>query len=395
MANANGTLLRAQSKPEKIAQWLFNTSSNWRNVLAFVLIAALTYISMRLNIELGILSAVDDTSRELLPTGYALLDLCGLFLSGYLGIKSRSIILKCIAFIWFTYLLALSLWAAASFTISIDSRVDNADIVYQIEQKKETIENLTVQVGVWTKNLQGTQNYKTAYQVKLDQIKAEKLAAESELQNLEKTNTPPTQAIYQKVAPFTPFSPETLNLIIRLCWAAALTLSPLVLALLIAAELHNSKMTTARPLQETARPKLRDKLKQSLQRRKARKFITRTAAKSTQKMTSKPAVELIQKVAQKTNDRSFQSENDLAPAPIKGHNQHTETLNLNALRFVQLWLVKQKEGRVTRAKITAASRLHNRESVTKIIQALLNSGELVQYENGHFYKPALNKKIMP
>ena len=90
MANANATLSHAKSKPEIFAQWLFDNTGQFRNLLAFLLIAALTLISIKFNIELGRLSAVDETSKQLLPTGYALLDLSALFLSGYVGIKSQS-----------------------------------------------------------------------------------------------------------------------------------------------------------------------------------------------------------------------------------------------------------------------------------------------------------------
>jgi len=114
MANANGTLSRAtKSKPELLAQWMFDNTGQFRNLLAFLLIAALTIISIKFNIELGRLSAVDETSKQLLPTGYALLDLSALFLSGYVGIKSQSRGRKFAAWGWFMFLLYLSLWAAA------------------------------------------------------------------------------------------------------------------------------------------------------------------------------------------------------------------------------------------------------------------------------------------
>jgi len=113
MATVNDTHIRAPSKPEKVARWLFTTSGNYKYILGFLLITALTVISIRFNYELGKLSAVDETSKELLPAGYALLDLCALFLSGYVAVKSQSFIRKCIAWGWFGVLLALSLWAAA------------------------------------------------------------------------------------------------------------------------------------------------------------------------------------------------------------------------------------------------------------------------------------------
>ena len=80
------------SNPERLAQWLHQNSINWRPLLGFALVALLGYISLRFNYELGKLSAVDETSKSLLPYGYALLDLCCLFLAGYVGIRSRSLL---------------------------------------------------------------------------------------------------------------------------------------------------------------------------------------------------------------------------------------------------------------------------------------------------------------
>jgi len=163
MANANDTLSRTQSKPEKVAQWLFSTSANYRQILGFLLIAALTLISIRFNYELGKLSAVDETSGQLLPAGYALLDLCALFLSGFVGIKSRSFVRKVIAWVWFAVLLSLSLWAAASFTLSVDSRLANSDLSHAIEQKQTELDGINVEAATWRKNVDEAVNFKTKH----------------------------------------------------------------------------------------------------------------------------------------------------------------------------------------------------------------------------------------
>lgn len=120
MANTNDTLLRTQSKPEKIARWLFKSAANWRLMLALLLVFGLTAISITFNVLLGTLSGSDDLSEIILPAGYALLDLSALFLSGYIGLKAVSLFKKILAWVWFGFLLCLSLWAAASFTLAID-----------------------------------------------------------------------------------------------------------------------------------------------------------------------------------------------------------------------------------------------------------------------------------
>ena len=152
MANVNstsGTSMPAKySNPERLAQWLHQNSINWRPLLGFALVALLGYISLRFNYELGKLSAVDETSKSLLPYGYALLDLCCLFLAGYVGIRSRSFIRKCIAWVWFAFLLSLSLWAAASFTLAIDAQQESRDLAHAIEQKRIEVESLNQEVDI-------------------------------------------------------------------------------------------------------------------------------------------------------------------------------------------------------------------------------------------------------
>lgn len=233
-----------RSKPEQWAEWLFKTCGSWRNILAFALVVALTYISIRFNYELGKLSAVDETSKTLLPSGYALLDLSALFLSGYVGLKSRSPIRKAIAWIWFAFLLCLSLWAAAAFTMSVDYRQSLAPLETQIEQKKSELATQRASVETWQRNVAESVRYKTKHQGTLsrEQIKETMLAGE--LAHLESQRVPPAHIIYERAAPYVGIDSTTLQLTIRLLWAAALTLSPIILVLLVAVEFGLVRVTT-------------------------------------------------------------------------------------------------------------------------------------------------------
>ena len=224
------------SRPEKIGLWMFKTTASWRTVLAFALVVALTYISVRFNFELGKLSSVDPVSHELLPTGYALLDMCALFLSGYVGLRSRSPIRKAVAWVWFVFLLCLSLWSAAAFTLSVDYRQSAQPLDHQIEQKRHELTRQQATVELWQDNVKNTVKYKTRHQKTLanEEAKAQRLAAE--LSALEEERLPAAHIIYQRAAPFFGVTPELLQLIIRLAWSSALTLSPLILMLLLAIE---------------------------------------------------------------------------------------------------------------------------------------------------------------
>jgi len=151
MANVNSTLgnaMPAKSIPERIALFLFKFVSNWRLLLAFVLILSLTAISTTFNVLLGTISGADDISKMILPAGYALLDLSALFLSGYISMKAFSIWRKLFAWLWFGFLLCLSLWAAASFTLAIDSMTQNQDLERSIDQKRTELITLNSDVDV-------------------------------------------------------------------------------------------------------------------------------------------------------------------------------------------------------------------------------------------------------
>ncbi|MEJ2742384.1 MAG: hypothetical protein P8176_07835 [Gammaproteobacteria bacterium] len=228
--------MHAVSRPEKIGLWMFETSANWRNVLAFGLVAALTYISIRFNIELGKLSSVDQTSSELLPTGYALLDVCTLFLSGYVGLRTRSPVRKFIAWVWFVYLLSLSLWSAAAFTLSVDYRQSIAALDHQIEQKHLELDRQQETVALWQDNVRSAVKYKTKHQgtLSVEEAKAQRIA--DELSALEARRLPAAQVIYQRAEQLIGVDAAQLQLLVRLAWAAALTLSPIVLMLLLVVE---------------------------------------------------------------------------------------------------------------------------------------------------------------
>ena len=348
MANANATLSRAQSKPERFAQWLFENAGQFRNLLAFALITALTLISIKFNIELGRLAAVDEVSRNLLPAGYALLDLSALFLSGYIGVKSRSTSRKVIAWSWFIFLLCLSLWAAASFTLSVDARAASSDTLHAIEQKNLEVESLNAEVSIWRTNVAEAVAFKTKHQNTLNQVQAKQLLAADELHTLESNLPNSTMAIYELIAPLFGLKPESLNTIIRLLWAGALTLSPIIIMLLISTEFASSKT-----------------LKKRKEERQTQRETTPTL----------------------TDNRATQKDFAALIVPVKGHDGATPVEHLNGLKYCIEWLKKQPAGRVTRAKVGLVSKIKNRDGVTRIIDALIGQGRLIKLNNGQLSKP--------
>lgn len=348
MANANTTLSREKSKPELTALWLFEKAGNWRTLLAFMLIASLTIISITFNISLGRLSGVDSISKILLPTGYALLDLSALFLSGYIGVNSSSMWRKLAAWLWFGFLLSLSLWAAASFTLAVDAKAHNVDLEHSIDQKRTEMIALNSDVDLWRTNVSNTVNHRSRYQQTLESIQNRQLMASDELYALEQNLPKPTMAIYDMIAPLLGLTPETLNTIVRLLWAGALTLSPLVIMVLVSGDIG---------LQH---PQKKRKLERETER---------------------------QKTTGETSNSATQGFFNALVDPVKGHNGSTPAQELNGLKYVREWLREQPIGRVTRHKIGLVSKIKSREGVTKVIDALIDQGLLERLSNGHLAKP--------
>lgn len=365
---------QSQSKPEKIGQWLFKTTSNWRTVLAFALVAALTYISIRFNIELGRLSAADETSKELLPTGYALLDLCALFLSGYVGLKTKSPVRKAIAWVWFTFLLCLSLWAAAAFTMSVDYRQSLAPLDAQIERKRSELETQQASVKTWQDNVANAVSFKTKHQGTLsrEQIKEAMLAGE--LAHLEAQRVPPAQIIYERAAPYVGIDAPTLQLIIRLLWAAALTLSPLILVLLIAAEfgLVGSELDHTTPPQPERKKRFTDKFHE---------FIK--TGKSDLTNSGKPQAPSLAPVVAKAGKKAPKRTSKKA-APRTGDSADTGTQAGKGTRYAQ---VRQQviSGKVRPSKpaIKKAAQC-GQPTAEKYLEALEGEGVIQRKDNGRY-----------
>lgn len=393
MANVNSTLgnsMPAKSIPERVALGLFNFASNWRLLLAFVLILSLTAISITFNVLLGALSGADDVSKIILPTGYALLDLSALFLSGYIGMKTFSVWRKLFAWLWFAFLLCLSLWAAASFTLAIDTKTQSQDLERSIEQKRAEVISLNRDVELWQANVANTVNHRTRYQQTLEEIQHRRLMASDELQAMEMNLPKPTMAIYNMTASLFSVTPEALQTLVRLFWAGALTLSPLVIMLLISAEKPStppSKKASHPPEMTTSRSSWTQKFQNWRHRRGVRKNVNKTVRQSRMQTPH----ELRQKNAELPENRATQTNFVAAQrdsvAPVKGHNQHTEAVDLNGLNHAKAWLKEQAKGRVTRDKITKASKLKNREGVSRIIENLIETGLLQRLANGQYIKP--------
>jgi hypothetical protein len=204
-------------------------------------------------------------------------------------------------------------------------------------------------------------------------------------------------AIYHKAAPYTGFDVDTLALLVRLLWAGAMTLSPLVIVLLVVAEFNGTSHDTPQPRKKAPMLNAQKTTLRSLWRGKAQNWRNKRKVRRFMAQPSKNAHNEERHIsAQMTENRALQAvfpaPNCSNVVPIKGHNAHTQAVNLNGLKYATQWIKKQVGGRITRAKLGHISKVKSREGVTKIIDALIDNGLLIRLNNGQLYT-AHNKAV--
>ena len=230
-------------KPQLLANWLFKHFSSWRALIGLAVIAVLSTISITLNFQLGKLMGSDEITKRLFPIGFGVLDVAALFLASWITIKSASAARKAFAWVWFAYLLGLSVWAAMSFTLASDARLVQSGYDMMRDAKLRALEQAEQEVSTAQRNYENTTEYKQLRKGELVHAKKyrDKLIKEVGKLNSEKPHV--SLAIYYRTSALlakhagVKIKAEDLSSIVRMLWALALTLSPFVITALLAFEI--------------------------------------------------------------------------------------------------------------------------------------------------------------
>ncbi len=387
---------------------IVNVCGNSRGLVGMFAVVGLTVISITFNYQLGKLSAgdADDVSSLLMPLGYSMLDIVALFLCGYVAIKTQDAFRKTVAWVWFGIILSLSLWAAMSYAVSVDYRTQTKDHPAKVAAQQAIVQSTAANVATWQDNLDQTTLYKTKYQATLSDAQRKHQQAVDELNMLLDDKLPPALAIYYKVAPwfgtdsmgFDRVSPEGMATAMRMIWAAALTLSPLIVMMLIVAEFASTTTPTQYVEQENPTPprttpptddKPRDKKPQP---KEPEHYAEKPTLRGNFGTTPAP-VPAMSTVTAKYKDPIVTKLSEKVEG-IKGHNKHTDTAELNGLRKAKIWLENKPAGRITRTKLQIAAEVKGREGMTRIIDSLIQSGHLVRLNNNQLAKPEKRRPIL-
>lgn len=224
------------SRAESWAIAIYEQINNSRLLLGLIVMAALTAISITFNYIIGSWTASDPSSAALLPKGYALLDIALIFLCTMLAVGITSVFLRLFTAIWVVFLLALSLWACASFIVAVDSRGNSTATDQKIEQLKSNITEAEKRVASWQAKLDNTKSHHTHFDGKLKEAEANRDAYQNELAELERENPPPALMIFKRFEHLVPMTEDTFRFLVRITWGAALIITPLLCMAIIASE---------------------------------------------------------------------------------------------------------------------------------------------------------------
>lgn len=243
MATANPTTLHQQrSKLPQLRDWSHTVNATMLDVSAFLgslAVIALAAISMRFNYELGSMLAADDTSTSLLPWGYALIDVAGLFISGWKSVNAKTIKGRNLARVWFVFLLSLSLFAAWSYQCAQDAKKSSTSDPALIAEYKEAYTTARSYANSIDSRAVGAK-----MEANLDMAQARDRYLEARTKQSKPLDYPVGHAVFY-VTPYLRDYPTESRTVVRFLWSAAITLTPLVLLALMAFELGHGSPSTS------------------------------------------------------------------------------------------------------------------------------------------------------
>lgn len=355
--------------PQRVANAIFYHLSSWRSLIGLVTIAVLTAISITFNYQLGLLMGSDSITRQLFPVGFAVLDLGALFLAAYIQMKSRSVVRKTIAWVWFFYLLCLSVWAAMSFTLASDARLSQSGYEMMKDAKIRALEQAEDQVELAQDNYAKTVRFKKLRMAELREAQSIRDDLIKEVQRLNNATPHVSMAIYYRTSALLhnhwgiDIDPKDLSSVVRMLWALALTLSPFILTTLVAFEIGSTNSST--PIDGNRRRYTNDSNSDTVPAGKTER-VTETASNLA------PAY------------KSSQSSRN------SGDVEEKLTLDREALSNARQW-VQGQSGRVQRQQIQYRSGQSKYKQTSLIIAELEREGWLHRLSNGQLKagKPTL------
>lgn len=358
------------SKAERLAHRWFEIFNNHKMLLLFLSMLMLTASSIYFNMRLGRLSASpSDLTWWVLPAAYSFLDIALLCIGLALFAGVIRGLLWVVSWVWFVFLLTLSLWACLSCIIALDAEKASSGDAFKRQQLERALADANDSVSTWKRNTALTIKHKTRFNDTLnDEIKKRDRIVK-EISKLDAT-TPPNLIIFEKAEAFLPvwLDADSFQTLARLIFGFALVITPLVVGAVLSQVLSVYSSTRPAPPNGGRRNAVPPGENDNLSANKWQNFNS----------SAEPAPIRAEKAES---------------AHKQGRVAQAATLNREALAKVKEWL-RTQEGRVTRQQIKYRSGNLNYESVSLIINELLSEGWLYRMANNQLKAGKLKLKAV-
>jgi len=235
------------SKAEQLASDWFEKFNNHKMLFGFSAMLILTVCSIYFNMRLGRLSASpSDNTWYIMPLAYSFLDVAALVLAMAIFAGAVRGIMKFAASVWFTYLIALSLFACLSCIIALDAQKASSGDTFKRQQLEIALAQANDNVKTWQRNVANTINHRSKFQRTLNDAIEKRDDLIYEISKLD-SSTPANQVVFEKMDPFMPawIDQDMFKTLARLAFGIAMVITPLLLTAVMAHVLGTSPAAKA------------------------------------------------------------------------------------------------------------------------------------------------------
>lgn len=221
------------SNADRHTEKWFKLFNDHKLLLGFGSMMILTVCSIYFNMRLGQLNSnVNDWTWLIMPLSYSFLDIALLCISMALFAGVITGVLWFVSWLWFGFLLTLSLFACLSCIIALDAQQTATGDDFLRNQYNQELAVANQAVATWTRNVKLAVNHKTRHQETLDQKIKERDAITKKISKLNDDFVPASQVVFEKLQPFLPAwcDADVAKTISRLAFGIAMIITPLLLS---------------------------------------------------------------------------------------------------------------------------------------------------------------------
>lgn len=228
---------QATNKVEDSAIWLYQHITSFRLVFGLIVGIGLTYISTRFNISFANIIANSAEAKDLLPKGYALLNIVGVFLVIMLAVGIANDFLRWCSYGMVALVLSMSLFTGLSFQLANDAVIGQQQNEQAITRENTIFAATSALTQKGIASHAGTVKNKTKFEgqlkdsIRIMQNQSDRISA------IQRGSSPPALVVFTIGERLTGIKAATIMTFMRALWSLAIEIAPLLCLAIVGAEI--------------------------------------------------------------------------------------------------------------------------------------------------------------